>query len=112
MPELPDGRHRRAADTQPASATYPMRYLPGPRPPVQGERPGISTWRPPYASRGRSRWHWLLLVPIAVPLTTPLYDRLRPELFGVPFFYWCQIAFIPLTMAVITLVNVATRKRD
>lgn len=107
MPDLPDGRHRR-----PAGAGYPMPYLPGPATLGEGERPTVSAWQPPYASRGRSRWHWLLLVPIALPLATPLYDRMRPELLGVPFFYWCQIAFVPLTMAVITLANLATRNQD
>ena len=96
MFDPPDGRHQRPEDM----------------PAWQGERPELTTWRPPYAARGRSRWHWLLLIPIVAPLCVPLYDRSRPELFGIPFFYWCQIALVLLAMAVITLVNLAARKRD
>lgn len=118
MFDNPDGRHRRQADGSWSAAgaapvaSQRMKNLPSPQVPAMGERPGLSTWRPPYAARGRSRWHWLLLIPLALPLFTPLYNRLQPELFGVPFFYWCQIAFVPLVMIMITLVNVATRKRD
>lgn len=92
MPDLPNNSHRYRPDS--------------------GERPVLSTWRPPYASRGRSRLNWLLLIPVALPLCTPLYNRLRPEFFGVPFFYWCQIAFVPFVAIMLTVVNLATRKRD
>jgi hypothetical protein len=65
---------------------------------------------------GRSRWHWLLAVPAIVPLLTPLYDRTRPTLAGIPFFYWCQLAFVGLVVGVVTLVYqvteaAATRRR-
>jgi hypothetical protein len=60
---------------------------------------------------GRSRWHYLLLVPIVVPLWLPLYDRLEPRLFGFPFFYWAQMAFIVLTMIITILVHMLTRRR-
>lgn len=69
-------------------------------------------WRPPYAGRARSRWHWLLLALIALPLCTTFYNRATPELFGLPFFYWSQIAFVPLLMIVLALIGLATRGRD
>jgi len=62
--------------------------------------------------RGRSRWHWLLLIAVAGPLCVPLYNRIQPTLFGVPFFYWCQIAFIPAVMIIIAVVHLAARRRD
>lgn len=112
MFDLPDGRHRRHADGGESALGGSFPVLPLPQAPVPSERPEVRSWRPPYASRGRSRWHWLLLVPAALPLFTPFYNRLEPRLFGMPFFYWCQLAFVPLCMIMITLVNLATRKRD
>jgi Protein of unknown function (DUF3311) len=36
----------------------------------------------------------LLLLPFAVVLWPPLYNRIEPEFLGVPFFYWFQLAWI------------------
>ncbi|MEV8510388.1 DUF3311 domain-containing protein [Actinoplanes sp. NPDC051475] len=63
------------------------------------------------AERERSRWHWLLAMPVTLPLLTPLFDRAEPQLWGIPFFYWAQIACIGLAMAVTTLVYQLTRVR-
>ncbi len=62
-------------------------------------------------SRERSRWHWLLAVAVVVPLLTPLYNRARPQLWGLPFFYWCQIAFSGMVALVTAIVYLATKKR-
>ena len=56
-------------------------------------------------------WQWLLLLPIVLPLLTPLYNRLEPRLFGLPFFYWCQLAFVGLDVVVIALVYRLTKRR-
>ena len=58
---------------------------------------------------GRSGWHWLLLVPIVVPLWTPWFNRLDPQLAGIPFFYWGQLAMVFLAMLVIGVVHLLTR---
>jgi hypothetical protein len=58
-----------------------------------------------------SRWHWLLFIPIVVPLLTPLYNRIHPELFGLPFYYWSQLSFALLSTVVIAIVHVATKGR-
>ncbi|WP_203766617.1 DUF3311 domain-containing protein, partial [Paractinoplanes deccanensis] len=42
----------------------------------------------------RSPWNWLLLIPIVVPVLTPIYNRDEPRLFGFPAFYWIQFLFI------------------
>jgi hypothetical protein len=57
-----------------------------------------------------SPWNWLLIVPVAVPLMTFLFNRREPELFGFPFFYWCQLAFIVLGVTTTTVVYQVTRK--
>ena len=36
----------------------------------------------------------ILLVGIVVPLLVSTYDRKDPELFGFPFFYWYQLAWV------------------
>jgi hypothetical protein len=52
----------------------------------------------------------LLLVPFLV-LWVPFYNRIEPTLFGFPFFYWFQLAWIFLGMAVTALVYYATEPR-
>lgn len=52
----------------------------------------------------------LLLVPLAV-LWVPFYDRAEPALGGVPFFYWYQMAWIAVTVAVIAIVHAFERRR-
>ena len=59
----------------------------------------------------RSRWHWLLLVPIVVPLITVLYNADSPRLLGFPRFYWLQLAFIVLGVGTTTLVYQLTKRR-
>ena len=39
----------------------------------------------------------LLLLPFAGLLFVPFFDRPGPALFGFPFFYWYQLAWVPLT---------------
>ncbi|GGQ78929.1 DUF3311 domain-containing protein [Couchioplanes azureus] len=58
----------------------------------------------------RSPWNWLLVVPIVVPLLTPLYNRDEPRLLGFPMFYWLQLAFIVLGVATTSAVYLATRR--
>ena len=56
-------------------------------------------------------WHWLLLIPVVLPLLTPLYNRTDPAVLGFPFFYWFQLALAGLSSLVIAVVYIATRKR-
>ena len=41
----------------------------------------------------------LLLVPFIGLLWVPFYNFLEPSLFGFPFFYWYQFAWVPITSA-------------
>ena len=65
----------------------------------------------PGRSNGRSRWHWLLVVPIIVPLLTFLYNGKNPYFLGFPRFYWLQLAFIILGVGTTTLVYQLTKDR-
>jgi hypothetical protein len=57
-----------------------------------------------------SPWNWLLIIPVVVPLLTVIYNRREPELFGFPFFYWCQLAFIVLGVTTTTVVYQVTKR--
>ena len=46
------------------------------------------------------RWQWLLVLPFVGLLYPPLYATRSPELFGFPFFYWYQLAWVPLAAVV------------
>ncbi|WP_179875621.1 DUF3311 domain-containing protein [Sinorhizobium sp. BJ1] len=39
----------------------------------------------------------LLLAPYIGLLWVPFYNFEEPKLFGFPFFYWYQLAWVPLT---------------
>ncbi|MFI0481149.1 DUF3311 domain-containing protein [Actinomadura sp. 9N215] len=66
---------------------------------------------PPSGGRSdRSAWNWLLLVPVAVPLMTFLYNSDEPRLAGFPAFYWIQLSFILLGVTGTVVVYRMTRK--
>ena len=58
----------------------------------------------------RSPWNWLLIIPIVLPLLTPLYNFHPPRLWGFPTFYWLQLAFILVGVATTSLVYQMTRR--
>ena len=77
---------------------------PGERPPGA---PASSTAR---AERSdHSHWNWLLVIPLLATLYPPLYNRLEPLLFDIPFFYWYQLAAIGLSVVVTLIVYNKTR---
>ena len=55
-----------------------------------------------------SPWNLLLLLPLLM-LITSLYNRNDPRLFGLPFFYWFQFAFVFVGVASVALVYSKTR---
>jgi hypothetical protein len=60
---------------------------------------------------GRQRhWYWLLLLPLLGLLIPPIYNTEDPTLIGIPFFYWYQLAWVPLSVAVTTVVYRKTRR--
>lgn len=58
----------------------------------------------------RSPWNWLLVIPIVLPLITPLYNFDSPRLWGFPAFYWLQFSFILLGVAATSVVYQMTRR--
>jgi hypothetical protein len=61
------------------------------------------------AQNNKSRWMWLLVLPYAGLLLPFLYARRTPEIFGVPFFYWYQFAWVFLTATLTGIVYWRTR---
>jgi hypothetical protein len=54
--------------------------------------------------------HLLLLVPYAAMLWVPSYNRVEPALAGIPFFYWYQMLWIVLGVAVLIPVYFADER--
>jgi hypothetical protein len=54
--------------------------------------------------RRRSRWIWLLGLPYLGLCFPQLYARATPALWGFPFFYWYQFAWVILTSALLGVV--------
>jgi len=63
----------------------------------------------------KRRHRWLIALLLALPylgLSFPaLYARATPALFGFPFFYWYQIAWVALTSVLLTIVYRLTKAR-
>jgi hypothetical protein len=59
----------------------------------------------------RAHWYWLLLLPALGLMFPGVYARSTPTLFGFPFFYWYQMAWIVLTSVITGIVYLGTRNR-
>lgn len=57
-----------------------------------------------------SPWNWLLLLPLIATLFPPLYNRYAPDLAGIPFFYWFQLAAIGIGVACTLIVYRMARR--
>jgi hypothetical protein len=60
----------------------------------------------PPAAKRRHRWiiALLLVLPYLGLCFPQIYARATPALFGFPFFYWYQIAWVALTSALLGIV--------
>jgi uncharacterized membrane protein len=56
-------------------------------------------------------WNLLLLVPL-VTILPFLFNQEAPTLFGLPFFYWFQLAIIPVGVICTVAVHRMTRHAD
>jgi hypothetical protein len=56
----------------------------------------------------RTVWNWLLVLPVVGLAFPAIYSRSGPALFGFPFFYWYQIAWILITALLTAIVYLAT----
>ena len=66
----------------------------------------------PGAGRTRSRvWTLLLVLPYVGLCFPQFYTRLTPTLWGFPFFYWYQFAWVILTSALLAIVYLKTKTK-
>jgi hypothetical protein len=59
--------------------------------------------------RRRSLWTLLLILPYIGLLFPQMYNRAGPGLWGFPFFYWYQFAWVILSSLITGLVYFKTR---
>jgi uncharacterized membrane protein len=53
-----------------------------------------------------------LLIPYGAFAWVPFYNRVAPEIFGIPFFYWWQMLWIILTAVCILPVYLWQQRRQ
>ena len=49
-------------------------------------------------------WRFLLIIPFIATLWVPFFNSKTPEFAGFPFFYWYQLAWVPLSALIIFIV--------
>jgi Na+-driven multidrug efflux pump len=54
--------------------------------------------------RSSGAWYWAFLIPLALVVAVPFYNRVEPRLWGIPFFYWAQLLFVIIGALVTGLV--------
>src|SRR5262249_50696404 len=83
-----------------------MMAFDGRRRPLSGARRGAQGG-PMAADPGdRPLWPYLLLIiPFVALLWVPFYNSIEPSLWGIPFFYWYQFLWVPLTTLLIVWVH-------
>lgn len=61
----------------------------------------------PSAPRRRG-WYLLLLVPFVVLSAVPFFNRIEPRVWGIPFFWWFQLSWIPISAGLTAFVYFRT----
>ena len=79
-------------------ASQPARF-----PPTEAHGEGPPGTRAP-------RWNWLLIVPLLGTLFPFIYNTRDPEVIGIPFFYWYQMVWIPISVLCTIVVYRKTRE--
>ncbi len=60
----------------------------------------------------RSAWNWwylLFAIQFVAVLWPPFYNSVEPTLWGIPFFYWYQLAWVIIGAVLTAVVYFATR---
>jgi len=60
--------------------------------------------------RGWSWWYLLFVIEFVLVLWPPFYNSIEPSLFGIPFFYWYQLAAVVVAAVLTAIVYFATGK--
>ena len=51
----------------------------------------------------------LMIVPCLLALWAPMYNRVDPQLLGIPFFYWFQLLLVPVSALALFAADRARR---
>ena len=66
----------------------------------------------PNASSRNRAWLWLLVIPWIAMIWVPSYNRMDPQLWGFPFFYWYQLAWVLISAVITGFVYFVTAPRS
>jgi hypothetical protein len=64
------------------------------------------------ARKASKHWQWLLLLPLIALIWVPSYNKVEPQLFDFPFFYWYQLLWVLISAVITALVYFKTRTRS
>ena len=56
-----------------------------------------------------SPWYLLFIIEFVMVLWPPFFNRLEPTLWGMPFFYWYQLACVIVAAVITAIVYNRTR---
>jgi hypothetical protein len=59
----------------------------------------------------RKGFQWLLVIPLVLPLLVPLYNRMDPQIWGIPMFYWFPFFCGAFACVIMTFVYLVTKGR-
>jgi len=62
--------------------------------------------------RSSRHWLWLLLLPWIAMICVSSYNRIEPQLWGFPFFYWYQMLWVLVSAVITALVYFRTRSGE
>ena len=65
--------------------------------------------RPPVVTPIRVIIAICLIAPFVAMLWVGSYSKTDPEFIGIPFFYWYQMLWVPITVILTVIVYLATR---
>ena len=77
---------------------------------TQPRDPSPPTSEAPPPRSDKHPLNWLLVLPLLATLIPSLYNRTDPELLGIPFFYWYQLAAISIGVVTTLVVYRASRR--
>jgi len=71
-----------------------------------------SAGKPPVVTPSRVVAGICLALPLVALLWVSSYARLTPRFIGIPFFYWYQIAWVPITATLTFIAYVLVRREE
>ena len=71
-----------------------------------------SAGKPPVVTPSRVVAGICLALPLVALLWVSSYARLTPRFIGIPFFYWYQLSWVPITAALTYTAYVLVRREE